>query len=73
MGKPQVCTNVGGVSEAIGKDAGFVVPPRDHAAVAEACIRLLEDAGVRHAYGVLARTVPLEEGIRRTFEWYRAH
>jgi len=60
MGRPQVCTNVGGVSEAIGKDAGFVVPPRDYAAVADACIRLLEDADLRHAYGVLARKRVLE-------------
>jgi glycosyltransferase involved in cell wall biosynthesis len=60
MGRPQVCTNVGGVAEAVGKDAGFVVPPRDHAAVAEACIRLLENADLRHAYGVLARKRVLE-------------
>ena len=60
MGRPQVCTNVGGVAEAVGRDAGFVVPPRDHAAVAEACIRLLENADLRHAYGVLARKRVLE-------------
>jgi polysaccharide biosynthesis protein PelF len=54
MGRPQVCTNVGGVSEAVG-DAGFVVPPRDHAAVAGACIRLLEDAELRQSLGSLAR------------------
>jgi hypothetical protein len=60
MGRPQVCTNVGGVAEAVGRDAGFVVPPRDHTAVAEACIRLLEDADLRHAYGVLARKRVLE-------------
>jgi polysaccharide biosynthesis protein PelF len=59
-GRPQVCTNVGGISEAVGKDAGFVVPPRDHGAVADACIRLLEDADLRHAYGVLARKRVLE-------------
>lgn len=60
MGRPQVCTNVGGVSEAVGEDAGFVVPPRDHAAVADACIRLLEDAELRHACGVFARKRVLE-------------
>ena len=54
MGRPQVCTNAGGVSEAVG-DAGFVVPPRDHAAVADACVRLLEDADLRHSLGRLAR------------------
>jgi hypothetical protein len=59
-GRPQVCTNVGGVSEAVGKDAGFVVPPRDHAAVAGACIQLLEDADLRRAFGVLARKRVLE-------------
>jgi polysaccharide biosynthesis protein PelF len=54
MGRPQVCTNVGGVSEAVG-DAGFVVPPRDHAAVAAACIRLLEDPDLRRSFGLRAR------------------
>jgi glycosyltransferase involved in cell wall biosynthesis len=60
MGRPPVCTNVGGVSEAVGKDAGFVVPPRDHAAVADACIRLLEDADLRHSCGAHARERVLE-------------
>lgn len=60
MGRPPVCTNVGGVSEAVGKDAGFVVPPRDHAAVADACIRLLEDADLRHSCGARARERVLE-------------
>ena len=60
MGRPQVCTNVGGVSEAVGKDAGFVVPPRDHEAVAKACIQLLTDADLRHAFGVRARQRVLE-------------
>ena len=54
MGRPQVCTNVGGVAEAVG-DAGFVVAPRDHAAVAAACVRLLEDADLRRSLGLLAR------------------
>jgi glycosyltransferase involved in cell wall biosynthesis len=60
MGRPQVCTNVGGVSEAVGSDAGFVVPPRDPEAVARACIKLLTDADLRHAFGVLARRRVLE-------------
>jgi len=60
MGRPQVCTNVGGVPEAVGKDAGFVVPPRDHEAVAAACIQLLTDAGLRHAFGARARQRVLE-------------
>src|SRR6185369_4955416 len=41
-GRTVVCTNVGGVAEAIG-DAGIVVAPRDPAAVAAACLKLLED------------------------------
>jgi polysaccharide biosynthesis protein PelF len=53
-GRPQVCTNVGGVSEAVG-DAGFVVPPRDHAAVARACVRLLTDTPLRQRLGRVAR------------------
>jgi glycosyltransferase involved in cell wall biosynthesis len=54
MGRPVVCTNVGGVSEAVG-NAGFVVPPTDHDAVAHACIRLLEDPQLRRTIGTLAR------------------
>ena len=59
MGRPVVCTNVGGVSEAVG-DAGFVVPPRDHESVACACIRLLGDARLRRTFGTLARQRVLE-------------
>jgi polysaccharide biosynthesis protein PelF len=71
MGRPQVCTNVGGVSEAVGGDAGFVVPPRDHEAVATACITLLTDHDLRRAYGVLARKRVLE---RFTLDqWTRAY
>jgi glycosyltransferase involved in cell wall biosynthesis len=58
-GRPQVCTNVGGVSEAVG-DAGFVVPPRDHPAVARACVKLLEDAPLRRRLGRAARKRVLE-------------
>ena len=54
MGRPQVCTNVGGVSEAVG-EAGFLVPPRDHKAVADACVQLLEDPDLRRSFGLLAR------------------
>jgi polysaccharide biosynthesis protein PelF len=59
MGRPVVCTNVGGVSEAV-DTAGFVVPPADHVAVAHACIRLLEDPGLRRTLGSLARQRVLE-------------
>ncbi|WP_216215607.1 GT4 family glycosyltransferase PelF [Amycolatopsis aidingensis] len=53
-GRPPVCTDVGGVREAVG-DAGLVVPPRDHAAFAAACLRLLDDAGLRRELGARAR------------------
>ena len=59
MGRPVVCTNVGGVSEAVG-NAGFVVSPTDHVAVAYACIRLLEDSHLRRTLGMLARQRVLE-------------
>ncbi|RSM81587.1 glycosyl transferase family 4 [Kibdelosporangium aridum] len=58
-GRPQVCTNVGGVAEAVG-DAGFVVPPRDHAAVAAACVKLLQDSELRRRAGQIARQRVLE-------------
>ncbi len=53
-GRPPVCTNVGGVSEAVG-DTGFVVPPRDHKALADACVTLLQDSELRHRLGAAAR------------------
>lgn len=54
VGRPQVCTNVGGVSEAVG-DAGMVVRPRDAAAVAAACVALLKDGELRRSLGERAR------------------
>jgi glycosyltransferase involved in cell wall biosynthesis len=59
VGRPPVCTNVGGVSEAVG-DAGFVVPPRNHHAVAQACVQLLTNPELRRRLGGLARQRVLE-------------
>jgi glycosyltransferase involved in cell wall biosynthesis len=53
-GRPVVATEVGGVPEAVG-DAGVVVRPRDHWAVAEACVALLEDETLRRHLGAAAR------------------
>jgi polysaccharide biosynthesis protein PelF len=53
-GRTVVCTNVGGVAEAVG-DAGIVVPPRDFAAVADACLKLLTDDELRHTLAARAR------------------
>ncbi|GAA3854541.1 GT4 family glycosyltransferase PelF [Saccharothrix violaceirubra] len=58
-GRTTVCTNVGGVSEAV-EDAGIVVPPRDHEAVARACLRLLKDDSLRRELGKLARQRVME-------------
>jgi glycosyltransferase involved in cell wall biosynthesis len=53
-GRAVVCTNVGGVAEAVA-DAGIVVAPRDHVAVADACIRLLGDHELRRQMSMTAR------------------
>jgi glycosyltransferase involved in cell wall biosynthesis len=70
-GRPIVCTNVGGVAEAVA-DAGFVVPPRDHMAVAEACVRLLRDDALRHrmAAEAHARVMRLF-ALRQSLDAYR--
>jgi polysaccharide biosynthesis protein PelF len=59
-GRPCVATDVGGVSEALGEDAGLVVPPRNPAALAAACLRLLRNAGLRKTLGAAARRRALE-------------
>ncbi|MEV8511732.1 GT4 family glycosyltransferase PelF [Dactylosporangium sp. NPDC051484] len=53
-GRTMVCTNVGGVSEAVG-DAGFVVAPRDADAIADACVTLLRDPELRRELAAKAR------------------
>ncbi|MEU6715920.1 GT4 family glycosyltransferase PelF [Nonomuraea sp. NPDC046802] len=71
-GRPTVVTNVGGVAEAVG-DAGFVVPPRDHVAAADAMVRLLRDAGLRRRLGTLARSRVLERfTLQQSLDDYRA-
>lgn len=60
-GRPVVCTNVGGVAEAVG-DGGLVVPPRDPDAMAAAFLRLLLDDDERARRAVIAR--------ERVIEWF---
>jgi glycosyltransferase involved in cell wall biosynthesis len=60
-GRPVVCTNVGGVSEAVG-DAGLVVPPKDPEALGTALTTLLVDDDRRLAMGQAARA--------RVVEWF---
>ena len=71
-GRPPVCTNVGGVSEAVG-DTGFVVPPRDHRAIADACLKLLRDDELRHRLGAQARMRILNNfTLAQSLDAYRA-
>jgi len=70
-GRPTVCTNVGGVAEAVA-DTGIVVAPRDHAAVAEACVKLLNDHELRHRLGAAARARVLEHfTLSQSLQMYR--
>ena len=54
-GKPVVATTAGGIPEVVadGK-TGFLVPPRDHEAMAEAVVRLLNDPALRERLGKAA-------------------
>lgn len=45
-GRAMIATDVGGVSEAI-DDAGILVPPQDEVRLADACIKLLQNPGLR--------------------------
>jgi len=58
-GRPCVATDVGGVSEAVA-DTGMIVPPRSPEALAQACLTLLADSGLRRRLGSAARTRALE-------------
>ncbi|MFI6485613.1 GT4 family glycosyltransferase PelF [Nonomuraea sp. NPDC050663] len=70
-GRATVCTNVGGVAEAVA-EAGIVVAPRDHVAVADAAVRLLTDAPLRARMGALARKRVLERfTLQQSLDDYR--
>lgn len=70
-GRTVVCTNVGGVSEAVG-DAGIVVAPRDVAGVADACVALLSDDARRKRLGAAARERVLAQfTLRQSLDAYR--
>ncbi len=58
-GRATVSTDGGGVAEAVG-DAGLVVPPRNPAAFAAACVALLGDGDRRQSIGRAARTRALQ-------------
>lgn len=51
-GKPIVATTAGGIPEVVvDGETGLLVPPRDHEAMADAIVRLLEDAKLRRTMG----------------------
>jgi len=75
--KPVVATNVGALPEAVRDGVtGFIVPPRDHIALAEAVVKLLDDSVLRHRMGVAGQEMLWKECApevvaRRTEEVYR--
>jgi len=55
MGKPSVATAAGGIPEVmIDGETGYMVPPRDHRAMADRIVFLLKHAEARHAMGQAA-------------------
>lgn len=72
MGKPVVATAVGGNPELVedGK-TGYLVPPGDPNAMAEALLKLLANPGLRHEMGLRARfRVESEFNVVRMVERY---
>jgi len=56
LGLPTVATDVGAVSEVVREGrTGFLVPPRDLSALAEAALKILEDAEKGREFGANAR------------------
>src|SRR6266513_6146250 len=62
-GKPVVATTAGGIPEVVvDGETGFLVPPRDHDAMAGAMVKLLKDDALRHRMGDAGRA-----RVRTTF------
>jgi glycosyltransferase involved in cell wall biosynthesis len=54
--KPVVVTSVGGLSEMVEHGrTGYLVPPRDEIALADAIVRLLQDNSLRHRLGAYGK------------------
>jgi glycosyltransferase involved in cell wall biosynthesis len=70
-GRPVVCTDVGGVAEAVG-EAGVLVSPGDVVGVAQGCLELLVDHNRRHWLGESARLRVIEHfTLERWLDAYR--
>jgi glycosyltransferase involved in cell wall biosynthesis len=54
-GKPIIASEVGGIPDMIGDDAGFCVPAGDAKALADAMLRLARDSDLRNQMGCAAR------------------
>jgi glycosyltransferase involved in cell wall biosynthesis len=54
-GKPIIASEVGGIPDMIGGGSGILVPPGDMRALAEAMLRLAQDAELRRTMGAAAK------------------
>jgi glycosyltransferase involved in cell wall biosynthesis len=76
-GKPVVATTAGGIPEVVvDGETGFLVPPRDHDAMAAAIVKLLKDDALRNRMGkagrARARTVfSAERMVQETLRVYQ--
>lgn len=74
--KPVVVTNVGSIPEIVDDGVtGFIVPPKDSRALAEAIIKLLKDEKLRkkmgeNAYFKLKNDLSWENAVEKTIEIY---
>lgn len=74
--KPVVVTNVGGLPEVVADgETGFVVPPRDSQALADAVVKLLKDRNLRKDMGergnrYLSTSLSWDEIATRTLKVY---
>jgi glycosyltransferase involved in cell wall biosynthesis len=76
-GKPIVATGAGGIPEVVANGVtGWLVAPRDHAAMADAIVKLLNDAAMRQRMGAAGRARACElfsadRMLKETLKVYR--
>jgi glycosyltransferase involved in cell wall biosynthesis/GT2 family glycosyltransferase len=77
LGLPCIATNINGTPEAIRHGSnGWLVPPRDAAALADAILALMQDPALRQRLGALARrdalaTFELQQAAANTLHVYQ--